>query len=82
MAQGERWNILCAWVEDRSIALARTRLKLEDLEHDRVQLDRFLTKCEESLRQMERNPSSETDELLRQARCIKVRHVLLILLKY
>ncbi len=77
MAQGERWNILCAWVEDRAIALARTRLKLEDFETDRSQLDRFLTKCEESLRQMERNPSTAKDELLRQARCIKVRQILL-----
>ena len=75
MAQGERWNILCSWVEDRSLALNRMRLKLEDLKNDVSVFDRWLTSTEEMLRQMERNPSSETEELLRQARCIKVRQV-------
>ena len=73
MAQGERWMIICAWVEDRSTSLQRMRLKLADLEEDVDQLDRWMTRTEESLRQMEMDPSTETDDLLRQARCIKVR---------
>ena len=73
MAQGERWMILCAWVEDRSTSLQRMRLKLEELNIDGEALDRWMTRTEESLRLMERNPSSDTDELTRQTRSIKVR---------
>jgi hypothetical protein len=73
MAQGERWMILCAWVEERATALQRMRLKLEELEIDGSMLDRWMTRTEESLRLMERNPSSDSDELSRQARSIKVR---------
>jgi len=73
MAQSERWMILCAWVEERATALQRMRLKLEELEIDGSMLDRWMTRTEESLRLMERNPSSDSDELSRQARSIKVR---------
>jgi biotin carboxylase len=65
--------ILCAWVEERATALQRMRLKLEELEIDGSMLDRWMTRTEESLRLMERNPSSDSDELSRQARSIKVR---------
>jgi hypothetical protein len=44
MAQGERWNILCAWVEERSMALQRMRAKLQDLGADSAALDRWMTR--------------------------------------
>lgn len=70
--QGERWQVICSWVEERSVALQRARLQLETIESDRTSLQEFMRRVEEELRQMELNTTNLKEELIKQTITIKV----------
>ena len=73
MALGERWTVLCTWVEERAEILRITRDELELLEREKERLIEWLDDRESSLREMDRNPSDNQDELNRQGQLIVVR---------
>ena len=77
MALGERWTVLCTWVEERGEILRITRDELGLLESEKKRLNEWLERSESSLREMDRNPSDNRDNLLQQAQTVAVR-----LLKY
>ena len=76
MALGERWTVLCTWVEERAEILRITRDELELLEREKERLIEWLDDRESSLREMDRNPSDNQDELNRQGQLIVVRKLL------
>ena len=76
MALGERWTVLCTWVEERAEILRITRDELELLEREKERLIEWLDDRESSLREMDRNPSDNQDELNRQGQLIVVRKFL------
>ena len=73
MALGERWTVLCTWVEERAEILRITRDELELLEREKERLTGWLDKRENALRDMDRNPSDNPEDLLRQGQLIAVR---------
>ena len=73
MALGERWTVLCTWVEERAEILRITRDELELLEREKERLNEWLDDRECVLREMDRNPSDNQDELIRQGQLITVR---------
>ena len=77
MALGERWTVLCTWVEERAEILRITRDELELLEREKERLIQWLDKRENALRDMDRNPSDNPEDLLRQGQLIAVRKHLL-----
>ena len=72
MALGERWTVLCTWVEERAEVLRITRDELGLLEREKERLTAWLDKREGALREMDRNPSEIHDDLCRQAQTIAV----------
>ena len=74
MALGERWTVLCTWVEERGMRLSCIRDELELLEREKERLTAWLDKREGVLREMDRNPSDCRDDLLRQGQLIAVGH--------
>ena len=72
MALGERWTVLCTWVEERAEILRITRDELELLEREKDRLTQWLDKRGNALREMDRNPSDNPDDLLRQGQLIAV----------
>ena len=73
MALGERWTVLCTWVEERAEILRITRDELELLEREKDRLTGWLDKRENALRDMDRNPSDNPEDLLRQGQLIAVK---------
>lgn len=72
MALGERWTVLCTWVEERAEILRITRDELELLEREKDRLTVWLDKRGNALREMDRNPSDNPDDLLLQGQLIAV----------
>ena len=72
MALGERWTVLCTWVEERGMRLSCIRDELELLEREKERLTTWLDKREGVLREMDRNPSDDREDLLRQGQLIAV----------
>ncbi len=72
MALGERWSVLCTWVEERAEILRITRDELELLEKEKTRLCSWLDRREEDLRAMDRNPSEDSEQLSRQGQLISV----------
>ena len=72
MALGERWTVLCTWVEERGMRLSCIRDELELLEREKERLTTWLDKREGVLRDMDRNPSDCREDLLRQGQLIAV----------
>lgn len=72
MALGERWTVLCTWVEEKAQILRITRDELELLESEKERLTGWLDKREGVLREMDRNPSDSREDLLRQGQLIAV----------
>ena len=73
MALGERWTVLCTWVEERAEILRITRDELHLLEREKERLSDWLNDRERVLREMDRNPSDNPEELQRQGQIIAVR---------
>ena len=73
MDLGERWTVLCTWVEERAEILRITRDELELLEREKDRLTQWLDKRGNALREMDKNPSDNHDDLLRQGQLIAVR---------
>ena len=78
MALGERWTVLCTWVEERAEILRITRDELELLEREKDRLIKWLDLRESALREMDRNPSENHEELGRQGRLIAVGHIYIL----
>ena len=76
MALGERWTVLCTWVEERAEILRITRDELDLLEREKQRLSDWLNDRECVLREMDRNPSDNPEELQRQGQIIAVRIIL------
>ena len=76
MALGERWTVLCTWVEERAEILRITRDELDLLEREKQRLSDWLNDRECVLREMDRNPSDNPEELQRQGQIIAVRLIL------
>ena len=72
MALGERWTVLCTWVEERAEILRITRDEFELLEREKDRLTVWLDKRGNALREMDRNPSDNPDDLLLQGQLIAV----------
>lgn len=79
MALGERWTVLCTWVEERAEILRITRDELELLEREKDRLTKWLDHRESALREMDRNPSENHEELGRQGHLIAVGCYLVII---
>ena len=75
MALGERWTVLCTWVEERGMRLSCIRDELELLEREKERLTTWLDKREGVLREMDRKPSDSREDLLRQGQLIAVGHI-------
>ena len=73
MPSNVRWTVLCTWVEERAEILRITRDELELLEGEKLRLSHWLEKRESALRDMDRNPSDNPEDLLRQGQLIAVR---------
>ena len=72
MALGERWTVLCTWVEERGMRLSCIRDELELLEREKQRLTTWLDRREGVLRDMDRNPSDSREDLVRQGQLIAV----------
>jgi hypothetical protein len=72
MALGERWTVLCTWVEERGMRLSCIRDELELLEREKERLTAWLDRREGVLREMDRTPSDCREDLLRQGQLIAV----------
>jgi len=72
MALGERWTVLCTWVEERGMRLSCIRDELELLEREKERLTTWLDRREGVLREMDRTPSDCREDLLRQGQLIAV----------
>lgn len=72
MALGERWTVLCTWVEERGEINRIIRDELELLEREKERLTAWLDLREGALREMDRIPSDIRDDLLRQGQLIAV----------
>lgn len=79
MALGERWTVLCTWVEERAEILRITRDELELLEREKERLILWLDQSEGALREMDRHPREHKEELVRQGQLIAVGKEVLIL---
>ncbi len=77
MALGERWTVLCTWVEERAEILRITRDELELLQREMEGLTAWLDKRENVLRDMDRHPNDNREDLTRQGQLIAVRLLLL-----
>ena len=72
MALGERWTVLCTWVEERGEINRIIRDELELMEREKERLTAWLDLREGALREMDRHPSDSRDDLLRQGQLIGV----------
>ena len=61
MALGERWSVLCTWVQERSHRIETLKEELRQLEIQRLDITEWISNAESSLRKMEqescRNPT-------------------------
>ena len=72
-ALGERWIHLCVWVEERWSTLREVSTLWANLLTEKDKLLEWLDKAENCLKQMERNPTEDVAELLKQVKQIVVR---------
>eukprot|EP00094_Tigriopus_californicus_P012072 TCALIF_11665-PA protein Name:"Similar to DMD Dystrophin (Gallus gallus)" AED:0.11 eAED:0.12 QI:11/0.44/0.31/0.89/0.88/0.89/19/143/3398 len=70
MALGERWTVLCTWIEERWKFLTKVANTWKKVEKEQDILRAWLSRVEKSLRQMERSPTEDRLELEEQCRVI------------
>ncbi|XP_076057389.1 dystrophin-like, partial [Oratosquilla oratoria] len=71
-ALGERWAHICRWAEQRWTTLQVLTVHWEQLEREMEKLGKWLDENEAQLKQMESNPSTDQEHLLRQAGTLQV----------
>ncbi|XP_069180920.1 LOW QUALITY PROTEIN: dystrophin [Procambarus clarkii] len=71
-ALGERWAHICRWAESRWTTLQTLSIHWEHFEQEIDKLRQWLHEKETTLRQVESNPSSEQEHILRHASMLQV----------
>ena len=72
MALGERWSILCTWVEERSQTIEALKEDLRQLEVQRLNLTEWMAGAEHDLKHMEQQPCHSQSEIGAQLQKLKV----------
>ena len=72
MALGERWSILCTWVEERSQTIEALKEDLRRLEVQRLNLTDWMAGAEHDLKHMEQQPCHSQSEIGDQLQKLKV----------